>query len=168
VPAKSTAFQLRQLERLAAGRITGGSGGKLLLSTAELLLRIESLRIVVALEEAARPIQEKEEPLYDVPRNLGGGGGGGGSGGSGSGGGGGGSGGGSGSGGVSGSGGGGGGSGGGGGGSGGGGDGRSIAGRRQRPESMLSSDSSLQPLDIMSYRWVSVPGQGFWGYFLFL
>ncbi len=121
----------------------------------------------MALEEAARPIQDKEESLYDVPRNLGGGGGGGG-GGDGSDGGGGGSGGGSGSGGGGdGSGGGskgggggvgssgGGGSGGGSGGSAGGGDGRSVAGRRQRPESMLS-DSSLQPLDIMSYRWVTV------------
>jgi len=98
LPAKSTAFRLRQLERLAAGRITGG-GPRQALTSADLLLQIDSLRIVLALEEAARPVEDKEEPLYTIPRLLG----------------------------------------------------MGSGGLRMRPESQVS-DSSLQPLDDMSYR----------------
>ena len=71
VPPKPTAFQLGQLERLVSSRLNPGVA-TMRLSRADLLLRIESLRIVLALEEAAQPsgLKMADEPLYDVPRNL--------------------------------------------------------------------------------------------------
>jgi hypothetical protein len=61
------AYQAGQLKKLLAGHLTWDEKR---LPRTDILLRLESLQIVLALEEASGLQSTVEEPLYDTPRSL--------------------------------------------------------------------------------------------------